>query len=239
MSDGKLSTSDVKTGGDFTPKNIEPGNVKAKIFKVELEQPPFLVDDKGYFLILHMETEKPTDDFVGFHTVFGDESSPTFEGQTGKVKASRWAYKDSTTPKGVEIFRDKEMMKFMKNLCTAIGCEAWWKKVDNKYDTIEEFIAAFEKDQPFKDKWVNWCIGGREYTKTNGYKGWDLHLPKFGSMGAPMENVDAVKKNLLTFDKADHTEITVPKPVEEFGDDLDGAEGSDLLPMAADEDFKL
>jgi hypothetical protein len=231
-----LSTKDVKTGGDFTPKNIEPGNIKAKIFKVELDQPSFLVDDKGYFLLLHMETEKPNEDFVGFNTIFGDDSSPKFDGQTGKVKASRWAYKDTTTKTGVEISRDKEMMKFMKNLCEAIGCMDWWDKVDEKYATIEDFVDAFNEAAPYKDKWVNWCIGGRQYTKQNGYKGWDLHLPKFSTAGAPMENVDAVKKSLLTFDKADHTEITVPKAVEEFG-----PEGSsdDLPPMAAEEDFQL
>jgi len=237
---GKLSTADVKTGGDFTPKNIEPGNVKAKIFKVELDQPDFLIKDKGYFLVLHMETEKPNPEFVGFHTVFGDESSPTFEGQTGKVKASRWAFKDSKTPKGVEIWRDDEMMKFMKNLCEAVGCNDWWKKVDNKYDTIEDFITAFNDDAPFKDKWVNWCIAGRQYTKANGYKGWDLHLPKFSSMGVPMENLDSVKKTLLVFDKADHTEITKPKAVEDFGDaDLANVPEGELPPMAEDEDFKL
>jgi hypothetical protein len=64
-----LSTKDVKTGGDFTPKNIEPGNVKAKIFKIELDQPEFLKKDDGYFVLLHLETPKPNDDFVGFHTV--------------------------------------------------------------------------------------------------------------------------------------------------------------------------
>jgi hypothetical protein len=234
----KLSTADVKTGGDFTPKNIDPGNVKAKLFKIELDQPPFLLEDQGYFVVLHLETEKPNEDFVGFHTVFGDDSSPTFEGQTGKVKASRWAYKNSKTKKGVEIMRDDEIMKFMKNLCEATGCNSWWGKADNKYDSIEDFITAFNDDAPFIGKWTNWCIAGRQYTKQNGYKGWDLHLPKFSSDGAPMESVDAIKKNLITFDKADHTEVTQPKPVADFGGD-DLATDGGLPAMSSDEDFEL
>jgi len=231
-----LSTKDVKTGGDFTPKNIEPGNVKARIFKVELDQPPFLQDDKGYFLLLHLETKKPNKDFVGFHTVFGDDTSPTFEGQTGKVKASRWAYKDTVTKTKVKIMRDDEMMKFFKNLCEAAGCVDWWNKVDNKYETIEEFVDAFNTAAPFKDIWINWCIGGRQYTKQNGYKGWDLHLPKFSAAGIPFEAMDSIKKRLLTFDKADHTEVTEPKPVDSFsGDDT----GSELPPMAETPEFEL
>jgi hypothetical protein len=233
-----LSTKDVKTGGDFTPKNIEPGNVKAKIFKVELDQPSFLVDQKGYFLTLHLVTEKPNDDFVGFHTVFGDDSSPTYEGQSGKVKASRWSYRDTTTKSGIEIKRDDEIMKFMKNLCEALDIIKWWDKVDNKYETIEDFIEAFNNDKPWDDVWLNWCIGGRQYTKQNGYKGWDLHLPKFNKSGAPFIGLNAIKNNLLTFNAADHTEITEPKTVKSFGNDLD-SDDAGLPPMADAPEFEL
>lgn len=233
-----LSTKDVKTGGNFTPKNIEPGNVKARIFKIELDQPPFLQDDKGYFLIMHLETEKPNEDFVGFHTVFGDDSSPTFEGQTGKVKASKWAFKDAVTKTKVKISRDDELMKFFKNLCEALGAVDWWNSVDNKYETIEDFVDAMNEAAPFKDVWINWCIGGRQYTKQNGYKGWDLHLPKFSSAGIPFESLDAIKKRLLTFDKVDHTEITQPKPIDSFpADDVSG--GGDLPPLAPTPEFEL
>jgi len=230
----KLSTSDVKSGGEFTPKNIEPGNIKAKIFKVELDQPNFLVKDDAYFLVLHLETEKPTPDFVGFNKVYGDLDSDTFEGQTGKVKASRWSFRDSTTKTGVEISRDLEIMKFMKNLCEQLDCMKWWKKVDNKYETIEEFIAAFNSDAGFEDTWLNWCIGGRQYTKQNGYKGWDLHLPKFSKDGIPFESLGTVKKRLLTYDVVDHTEVTQPKPVDTFGENSDDDDGGDDLPPMAD-----
>jgi hypothetical protein len=239
-----LSTKDVKTGGDFTPKNIVPGNVKAKIFKVELDQPEFLEEKDGYFLLLHLETEKPHEDFVGFHTDWQDENSPTFDGQTGKVKASKWAYQDSETKKGVKIERDMEMMKFLKNLCEAAGEKsiAWWNKVDKKFETIEDLVEAFNKAKPFDGVWVNWCIGGRQYTKQNGYKGWDLHLPKFSADGVPFESVDAINKRILTFDKDDHTEISKPKPVDEFGDGADlAADGDDggLPPMADSPEFEL
>jgi hypothetical protein len=231
-----LSTKDVKTGGDFVPKNIEPGNVKARVNSIELDQPQFLEKDDAFFLVLHLETEPPSDDFVGFHKVFGDDTSDTYTGQTGKVKASKWSFKDSTTPKGVEIKRDAEIMKFLKNLCEGLDLVAWWNKVDNKYETIEDFVKAMNKELS-EDTWMNWCIGGRQYQKQNGYKGWDLHLPKFSKAGIPFEALDSIKKRVLTFDEADHTEVTKPKPVDNFGDAPEG--GADLPPMASAPDFEL
>lgn len=234
---GKLSTKDVKTGGDFVPKNIEPGNVKARINSIELDQPNFLEKDDAYFVVLHLETEKPSPDFVGFHTTFGDDTSPTYEGQTGKVKASRWSFRDFETTKGIKIDRDEEIMKFLKNLCEGLEIIKWWNKQDNKFDSIKDLVDQFNKDEPWKGIWLNWCIGGRQYTKTNTYKGWDLHLPKFSKDGIPFEGLNAVKKRLLTFNMADHTEVTEPKPVEDFGDtDL---KEDEFPPMENAPDFEL
>lgn len=234
---GKLSTKDVKTGGSFIPKNIEPGNVKARMLEIELDQPEFLKKDDAYFIVLHLETEKPSEDFVGFHTQFDDDTSPTYEGQTAKVKSNRWSYKDATTKSGIEIKRDEEILKFIKNLCEAFGCEDWWNATDMKYETVEDLVADFNKEKPFKDVWLNWCIGGRQYTKQNGYKAWDLHLPKFSKDGIPFESLNVTLSKLITFNAADHTEITEPKPVDDFGTE-DEADG-DLPPMADSPEFEL
>lgn len=237
----KLSTKNVKTAADFTPKNLEPGNVKARMLDIVLDQPDFLKKDDAYFVVMNLEGEKPSEDFVGFHTVFGDESSPTFEGPTAKVKASKWSYRTSTTKKGVVIDRDEEIMKFLKNLCEALGCVDWWNAVDNKYETIQDFVTAFNKEKPFAGIWANWCIGGRQYTKPNGYKGWDLHLPKFSKDGIPFEAVDVANSRLAIFNYDAHTEITEAKPVDDFEDIAvdDTAVHSDLPDMEDAADFEL
>ncbi len=197
--------------------------------------------DKGYFLVLNLEGEKPNDEFVGFHTVFGDDTSPTYEGPTGKVKASKWSYRTTTTKKNVVIERDEEIMKFLKSLCEAAGCTDWWNSVDEKYDSIEDFVTALNTDKPFAGVWVNWCIGGRQYTKQNGYKGWDLHLPKFSKDGIPFEAIDAVKSRLAIFDYDAHTEITEPKEVDNFNDDIpvDEDDNGGLPDMTDAAEFEL
>ena len=125
-----LSTKDVKSGSDsnFVNKTIQPGNIEAKLNNIELHQPPFLEADSGYYLCLNLETTKPTDDFEGFLIDKDDASKGKYEGQVGRVKASKWPYKDGTTKSGIEISRDNEMMKVMKSLCEALKLMTWWKK---------------------------------------------------------------------------------------------------------------
>ena len=147
---GKLSTKNVKTeGAGGLSKTIVPGNVTCKINNVLLDQPPFLQQDNGYFLVLNLETE-PIEGFEGFFINKDDESLGRHEGQVGRVKASTWAFKDGTTRAGSSISRDQEILKFMKNLCDQMGTD-WFIKADNKHETIEDFIDAFNKAIPPPD----------------------------------------------------------------------------------------
>jgi hypothetical protein len=218
-----LSTSKVETGGGYVPKNIQPGNVKAKLYKIELDQPDWLKKKDGYHLMLNLETEKPSDDFEGFNIIWDDPNSGKFEGQTGRVKANKWGFSDFKN-KTVDINRDLEIMKFIKHLCEAFDCMDWWAGADNKFDTIEDFVKAFNDDAPFKDIYINWCIGGREYTKQSGYKGYDLSLPKFAKSGIPFEALDAKNSRLAKYDEDEHLEISEPAPVDDFGNDDDDSQ---------------
>jgi hypothetical protein len=225
-----LSTKDVKTGGEGgMPKTIQPGNTTAVMHGIKLDQPPFMVAENGYFVVLSLETPKPADDFVGFLL---DKDNPTggnYEGQVGRVKASRWAYKDGTTKGGAEISRDKEIMKFMKNLCEALDIMAWWDAADEKHPTIEAFIEAFNAEKAWEGKSINYCIAGREYYNKDGYVNHDLHLPKFSKAGIPFEAIDAPKGRILTFNEADHIEKAEPKEVENFEGEAETAENKDFL----------
>ncbi len=215
---GKLSTKEVKTGGEGgLPKTIQPSNVKAQILSIRLDQPEFLKKENGYFLVMEMETTKPELDFVGFLLNKELPDGGNHEGQVGKVKSSNWSYRDGKTPKGIEISRDNEIMKFVKNLCESMGMMQWWDDSDEKFDTIEQFIEAFNQDKPFKGKFIDWCIGGREYQKKDSeYKGYDLYLPKFSKDGAPFKGDHETKKKLLVYDADKHIIIEKEKEVPGF-----------------------
>lgn len=213
-----LSTKDVKTGGDgATPKTITPGNHTLKINSIELKQYSFMEKDNAYFVNLSVET-KPLENFEGFWIDKNDESKGRHEGQVGIVKSNRYFYKDGETKSGVQIFRDNEILKFIKNLCNEASCDSWFKKADDKYETIEEFIEGFNSDAPFKDKWLDCCVAGKEYHKSNGYTGYDMFFAKYANRtkGFAKEGSDDVH----VYTEEDFLiKAEPPAEVEGFGND--------------------
>src|SRR5688572_1189717 len=203
-----LSTTDksLEKGSGGLPKTIQPGNCSAKINRVELEKFPF--KEGAEHLILHLETTKPADDFEGFMIDKDNADLGRHDGQVGKVKASRWAFKDDTTKGGVQISKDREVMKFLLSLCTELGILKWFHAQDNKFETISDFVEAFNKQRPFENIFMNWCIAGREYKGKNNYTNYDLYLPKSTKSGKPFESedIEVEQSKLLKFVQADHIE---------------------------------
>lgn len=236
-----LSTKDVKTGGG-QPKIIEPGVHVLKINKVILSRPEFqaIQQEEGYFMVLDVES-KPIDGFVGFQIDPDDESKGHYKGQIGQVKTNRYYYRDSQTKSGIEISRDMELLKQIKNICIATNTLSWFEKADGKYETIEEFVDAFNKDMPFKDVYLKFCIGGKEFEKKNNYVGYDLYLPKLtkGKLAFEAENAKASK--LIEFNEAEHVIALNQTSVNSFGggaaDPLSGDNIGDLPKMP--DEFEL
>lgn len=227
----KLNTKDIKTGGGGISKTLEPGNQQCKINGVELQE--FKLKPGAYNFILHMEGPDLGKDFEGFFINKDNESLGRHKGAVGKVKAGEWAFADGQTKGGVDVSRDQDILKFMKSLCTALGVGNWLVEQDNKHDTIESLITAFNTEQPFKDKYMNYCIGGKEYKDKNGYTKYDLFLPKFSRAGVPFEPVTAKPSKILKYNDAEHLRKAKVTEVQEFGNTNESLGGD------AKEDFTL
>jgi len=206
MSGNKLSTDDVKTGGGGIPKILQPGNTVCTINKIELE--PFKFKEGGYHIILHLEGPDLGKDFEGFFIDKNDESKGRYKGQVGQVKASEWAFADGETKSGVPVSRDTEMLKFIKNLCTALGIEG------RSGETIEDLVKKFNDEQPFKGKKMEYCICGKEYTNRGGFTNYELFLPKYIKGGAPFGS-----KGVIKFNPDEHIRKKKVENVTEFGSD--------------------
>jgi len=220
----KLSTKDIKTGGGGVSKTFQPGNTLAKIRAVRLDE--FKFRENAYHLILDMEGPDLGADFEGFFIDKDNESLGRHKGQVGQVKASEWAYSDGETKSGIPVSRDIEILKFLKSLCKALDIEDWLEKNDSKHDTIEAYIKAFNKDKPFKDKFIEYCIGGKEYVNRGGYTNYDLFLPKFVKGAAPFGTTRVIK-----YDESAHLRKKKEDTVSEFGEDttvVSGAAGEDF-----------
>ena len=217
---GKLNTKDIKTGGGGTPKLLQPGNAVCTITAVTLE--PFKFKEGGYHLVLSLEGPDLGKDFEGFFIDKNDESKGRHKGQVGQVKAGEWAFADGVTKGGVEISRDAEILKFVKSLCVALNITEWLDAQDDKHETIESLIQAFDKEKPFANKPLEYCIGGKEYvSKQGGYTNHELFLPKFVKGGAPFS---AIGGNCIKYDVESHLRKKKVEPVSEFGSEEAGSD---------------
>lgn len=213
-----LSTKDLvnENGGGGMAKTIAPGNHTLKINSVVLEDFQFI--DGAKHLILNVETE-PIDGFEGFLIDKDDESKGKYKGQIGRVKASQYAFADGQTKSGIKIQRDRSLMMFLANLSKATGIMKWFEEQDNKFNTIEDFVKNFSNNAPLKDKYLDFCVAGKEYENKSGYTAYDMWLPKaennkyaYGEEGSD---------RILKYDEAKYLKKLEVKPVDNFGDDDD------------------
>lgn len=228
-----LSTKNVSTTGANGPaKTISPGNIRAKINGVTLEE--FKFKPGSYHVVMNLEGEELGEGFEGFLIDKDNPELGRHKGQVGRVKTSEWAYADGETKTGIQVSRDIEILKIVKNICMAVNAMKWYDAQDEKHPTIESFIDAFNADAPYKDKWLDMCIAGKEYMSKQGYTNYDMYLPKFAKGMVPFV-ADGGEGNLIQFDPAVHIKKTEAKPVESFGDDTDVP----AKPKAVNKDFEL
>ena len=209
-----LSTTDLGTGGNGLPKTISPGNHVLKINMIDLEDFKFI--DGAKHLILHVETE-PIAGFEGFALDKDNPEKGHYDGQIGRVKASQYAFADGETKTGIKIQRDRSILIFLQSLCKTLGVNDWFTEQDGKHDTIEDFIDAFNASAPIKDKYLEFCIAGREYEGKTGYTNYDMWLPKSENRKYSFGEIEEGK--VITFDESKHLKKLETKEVKSFGDD--------------------
>ena len=230
---------DVSASGGGLPKTLQPGNHMCKVHSVELSQFSKLAKEKdGYYVVLHLEGPDMGEGFEGFLIDQENESLGRFKGQVGKVKTHSWPYSDATLKGGTKIYRDLEIMKDLRRLCIAYGCEDWFISQDNKHETIEDLVAEFNKTCPLIGNRMNFCITGREYFSGDGsYKNWDLTLARYQNKQYPYESITVPKdeSKLIIFKEEEHVERVEQEESKTFAGDIDtGDSGSDV-----DEEFEV
>lgn len=225
-----IGTKDVSAGGSGIPKTITPGNHKLKINSVMAEDFKFIPG--AIVLTLNVETE-PIEGFEGFMLNKDIPDSGHYKGQIGRVKAGQYAFADGQTKSGVQIYRDNSILVFLKSICTALDMTEWFDQQDNKHDTIEDFILAFNETAPFKDKYLDFCIAGKEYEGKTGYTNYDLFLPKSSKNGYAFAKLGSGKQ--LLYSETDHLKKLEAKKVESFGNGDDDF----AVPSKVASDFDL
>ena len=188
--------------GPSVSKTLSPGEHVCKINTVSLEVPPF--NKEAFNLLLNVESEPMGDDFEGFYIDKDNPEKGRYLGQVGRIKTSEYAYLDGTTKSGIKVSRDNEIVRVIKNICLTARCLSWLEANDNKHETIEEYVEAFNNDKPFKDIYLRMCIGGKEYLNKEGYTNHDLFLVRTTRGTSNMEATDVDTSKLIKFDADTH-----------------------------------
>ena len=210
-----LSTKNIPTGGEGVSKTLQPSVSLCKIHNVSIEE--FKFKAGALNVILHLEGEDLGKDFEGF---FIDKDRPElgrYKGKVGTVKATEWAFADGETKTKIPVNRDQEMLKWLKQFCTSIGCLPWLESQDDKHATIQSLFAAFDKEKPFAGKFYHFCIAGKEYTNKSGYTAYELFLPKYSKEGVPVEHDYVTVPKLIKFNPSEHIKKKKIENVSGFG----------------------
>jgi hypothetical protein len=166
--------------------------------------------------MLHVET-KPIENFEGFSIDRNNPELGKYEGQIGRVKASQYAFADGETKSGIKIHRDRSILIFLQNLCKSLGINEWMSEQHNQHETIEDFVKAFNDTAPYKDKYLEYCVAGKEYVGKTGYTNYDMWLPKAQNGRYAFGDVDNGK--VILYNEEVHLKKLENKPIESFGDD--------------------
>jgi len=205
-----LNTKDMSAGSGRTKPVLDPGNHKVKINSITLDQTPY--DTESYNIHLHVETEPVGDTFEGFFRDYNNQALGRYDGQVGRVRISPFPFKDTTLPSGREISRDQEILKNMITLGETLGMRDGLDSIEA--ETIEDFMKECNKlftEGEKGSKFINMCIGGREWENKEGYINNDLFLPRISKDGIAMEALDVENSRLLKFDRAVHVKALVKK----------------------------
>ena len=225
-----LSTKDLGTdSGGGMAKTIATGNKTLKINSISLEDFQFI--DGAKHLIMHVETE-PIEEFEGFFIDKDNESKGKYAGQIGRVKASQYAFADGQTKSGIKIQRDRSIMIFLQNLCKTLGINDWFIAQDNVHDTVQDLVDEFNRTAPFQNRYLSFCVGGKEYISKTGYTNYDMYLPKSDKGKYAFAEKDSDK--VVIYSEATHLKKAEVTEVKQFGEDDDLS-----LPKKVGSDFDL
>lgn len=233
-----LSTKNIGnfSSKGFTSKFLQPGNISCKIEGVYLEKDKF--NETGYFMILDLEGPDMGEGFQGLLVDKDDPSKGLRKGPVGRVKTHEYSYKDGIIPAtGAVVSRDNDIMRMISNICKETDSLSWLEEQDDKHDRIEAFVEAFNRDKPFKDKYLRFCIAGREWVKDK-FTNYELFLPKFTRNEVPFESETKEEANskVYKFDK----EVHIKKKKTNSVDSFSGVPNKDKFGPAKDaKDFDL
>jgi hypothetical protein len=172
MSFGSKEEVEVKKS-NFVPKNLEPGVQKCKVLGIEAYTKQYQNDAQPRLILrLKLEAEKPNAEFEGFYIDKDNHKLGRHDGPTSLVSADPFDFKDNQVEdknNGGYIAKEILCARWLQRLCQELNGSNWVQENMGVHKDFDHFIAAFNKENPVKDVYAYFVIGGTKYIKDNGY----------------------------------------------------------------------
>lgn len=209
-----IDTTPAENSGTSINRSLSPGNEYCKINRIWMEKSRFVDNKTGaeqWLLIMNLEGPAQHEGFEGFFIDQNNQALGRCKGQSANVKTRMFSYGDFTDKEGTLIPRDRNLLIDLKLLCEALNILPWFNSAPQQtHNTVEDLVAAMNREQPFKDIWMHYCLAGKGFKNKAGFDAWELYLPLPGALGKPYhKDVTKVQK----FFELEHTKKSVPKAV--------------------------
>lgn len=214
------------TGGGS--KMFEPGEVYAKITKLEWEVPKHA---KSNEIVIKGILEGPEiEGFQGFDRVYQKPEHGQYKGLMATFKLGEWPYKDWVRKDKPTVPRDKQIYDALTFLKIQLGI-----KDAVVAGTIEEYMEAIFELIVKQDKFIYVCLAGQEFKKDNSnYINYYFHLPN-PKKGAIPVSLTENGEDFLKFDKSKHIKkldddtVSTSEADEEFESGIPGIEDAVII----------
>jgi hypothetical protein len=210
MSFGNKENLEVKKS-TFVPKNIQPGVNKCKILRISVkEKTHYKTKQACLQLTFVMEGERPNAEFEGFYIDKNNPKLGRHDGPTGYVNASPFDFEDNKVEDKVNggyVAKEMLLARFLQRVCQTLNGSDWVAQNMGVHKTFEDFIDAFNKNNPVKDVYGYFVIQGEKHLKDNGYAEYKWLAITFAdkadrALGLSAFSTDATK--LIAFNPAKH-----------------------------------
>lgn len=189
-----LSTKNITENS--SSKTLTPGVHVVRINSIELV-PGFQAG--AYRVQLNVEGPDLGPDFEGFFIDPNNQNLGRYKGQIGRVNLSRYEYADAVTKTGIQVYRDRSILRDLAKLAGALNIRQELDEI--QADTIEEYMN--KAASLFAGKKLKMVIAGKQYEK-NGYIQYNLFIPRTNGNETAYVREGGDETNLINFDPNVH-----------------------------------
>jgi hypothetical protein len=166
------------SGGNGSPKSLDPGTHYCRIVDVRPDVPVWAKNDELQ-IIVTLEGPDEGDDFEGFPIDPQNPEVGRYRGKIANVRAQRFVF-ETRAIKGTDkiIERDASLYEWISEFLDSMGKLQAVVALGKTYFSPEQYLETAASYLIDSENWGKFTIGGEAYVNKNGRDSWRLFFPR-------------------------------------------------------------